>query len=100
MEKHIVKVVGKRFVTKINKYTKGSHVHSVIYYIYQDDKINGFVIASKWIGSYCCPPGEIRIGHWYELYEENNYVVGLQPVENRFLEADHQWDAVISAIVC
>lgn len=86
MKKSIVRIVDKRYVTKVNKRTKRSQKHSVIFFICQDDKADGFEVTSRWVGSYCYPSGAIQIGAKYELYEENNRVIKMQPIKERELE--------------
>lgn len=86
MDKYLVSIVEKRYVTKVNKRSNRSRKHCVIFFIRQDLNANDVEIESRWIGSYCYQSGAILIGSVYELNEENNRIVKMQPIIVKELE--------------
>lgn len=82
----MVHVIGKRLAYGVDKKTGKKINNSVIHFVYDDDRVEGKAVDTKWIGAYCCSPNRIIVGNRYELEEFNNYVVKLEPIEEGLME--------------
>ena len=77
-----IHVMGKRLTYGEDKKTGKKTPNSIIHFDYDDDRVEGRAVDTKWIGAYCRSPRQIIVGNWYELEEFNNYVVKLEPIED------------------
>lgn len=78
----LIQIIGKRLTYGVDKKTGNKIPNSVIHFVYDDERVEGKAVDTKWIGAHCCSPGRIIVGRRYEIEEFNNYVVKLLPIED------------------
>ena len=75
-----VTVIGKRKVDGVNPKTGKMRNGTVVHLTYEDERVEGLAVASKWVDSSKCLAEHICVGQRYYSEENDRYIIKFYPI--------------------
>lgn len=78
----VVKIAGKELVTSMCNVTGQVYTGYIIHFTFDDYKVAGIAVGTKYISARCFPLEEIHIDEEYFLLESDRYGTQLQTLDD------------------
>lgn len=80
----IINIIGMEIVSNVNNATGQVRTGCIIHFTYDDYRVAGIAVGTKYISSQCFPFEEIHIDETYYLQESEKHSTQLQTLDDYF----------------